>query len=247
MEVHHHPEVEKKGFKEYLLEGLMIFLAVFMGFIAESLREHIGDREREKLYMESLVTDLKLDTTVLGNAAKSKEARMLAIDSVLQYFRANRNAKQVPVSTFRQMRRAQWDMFFIHHSGTIDQLRNSGGLRLIREKQVVDPIEHYYQTVQRSESRNAMYFANQQASDALTEKLWDAFDNIKYNQDYIFAHKPLPDTGSVALNTVYVNEYLNNLLRVKWITFSDRANYTVELKNNAAQLIALIKKTYKLE
>jgi len=25
MEVHHHPEVEKKGIKEYLLEGLMIF------------------------------------------------------------------------------------------------------------------------------------------------------------------------------------------------------------------------------
>ncbi len=31
MEVHHHPHVEKKNFKEYLLEGLMIFLAVSMG------------------------------------------------------------------------------------------------------------------------------------------------------------------------------------------------------------------------
>ncbi len=25
MEVHHHPQVEKKNFKKYLLEGLMIF------------------------------------------------------------------------------------------------------------------------------------------------------------------------------------------------------------------------------
>lgn len=33
MEVHHHPEVEKKGFKEYAFEGLMIFLAVTMGFL----------------------------------------------------------------------------------------------------------------------------------------------------------------------------------------------------------------------
>src|SRR5471030_2534971 len=57
MEVHHHPQLDHKPkpWKEYLLEGLMIFLAVFMGFIAESLREHIGDRERETLYMESLV------------------------------------------------------------------------------------------------------------------------------------------------------------------------------------------------
>ena len=34
MEVHHHPDVEKKGLKEYILEGLMIFLAVTMGFFA---------------------------------------------------------------------------------------------------------------------------------------------------------------------------------------------------------------------
>jgi hypothetical protein len=36
MEVHHHPNVEKKGYKEYFLEFLMIFLAVTMGFIAEN-------------------------------------------------------------------------------------------------------------------------------------------------------------------------------------------------------------------
>jgi hypothetical protein len=30
MEVHHHPHVEKKNFKEYFLEFLMIFLAVTM-------------------------------------------------------------------------------------------------------------------------------------------------------------------------------------------------------------------------
>jgi hypothetical protein len=247
MEVHHHPEVEKKGLKEYILEGLMIFLAVFMGFMAESLREHIGDRDREKSYMESLITDLKLDTAVLSRAAELKETRMLSIDSVLKYFRSNTNANKVPASTFRQMRRSQWDMFFIHHSGTIDQLKNSGGLRLIREKSIVDSIEHYYQRVQRSESRNTMYFDNQQVSDALSEKLWDAYDNIKYYQDYVFAHKPIPDSGWVAINAAYRNEYLNNLVRVKWITYSDRVQFTVELKNNAAHLIALIKKTYELE
>src|SRR5271167_479611 len=48
MEVHHHPEVEKKGFKEYVLEGLMIFLAVTMGFFAESLRENITNNEHVK-------------------------------------------------------------------------------------------------------------------------------------------------------------------------------------------------------
>jgi hypothetical protein len=45
MEVHHHPHVEKKSFKEYLLEGLMIFLAVTMGFFAENIREHFSEKK----------------------------------------------------------------------------------------------------------------------------------------------------------------------------------------------------------
>lgn len=45
MEVHHHPDIEKKGLKEYLLEGLMIFLAVTLGFFAENFREHFAERK----------------------------------------------------------------------------------------------------------------------------------------------------------------------------------------------------------
>src|ERR1700731_4697152 len=39
MEVHHHPDLhhEKKPWKEYFLEFLMIFLAVTMGFFAETI------------------------------------------------------------------------------------------------------------------------------------------------------------------------------------------------------------------
>ncbi len=66
MEVHHHPQVEKKGFKEYLLEGLMIFIAVMMGFFAESLREHLVDRERETQYMQGMVVDLRKDSVSIN-------------------------------------------------------------------------------------------------------------------------------------------------------------------------------------
>ena len=64
MEVHHHPEVEKKGFKEYLLEGLMIFVAVMMGFIAENVREGITEREHVKQLTSQLVNDLRSDTSL---------------------------------------------------------------------------------------------------------------------------------------------------------------------------------------
>jgi hypothetical protein len=55
MEVHHHPDLHHKPrkWKEYFLEFLMIFLAVTMGFFAESFRENIVNKEREKKYIES--------------------------------------------------------------------------------------------------------------------------------------------------------------------------------------------------
>src|ERR1700760_1094117 len=64
MEVHHHPQLEHKPkpWKEYLLEGLMIFVAVTMGFFAESLREHINDRDKEEKYVIALKAELKSDT-----------------------------------------------------------------------------------------------------------------------------------------------------------------------------------------
>ena len=53
MEVHHHPNLHhrKKHWKEYLLEFLMIFLAVTLGFFAESYREYLSDRSKEKEYI----------------------------------------------------------------------------------------------------------------------------------------------------------------------------------------------------
>ena len=70
MEVHHHPDLHhrKKKFKEYLLEFVMIFLAVTMGFIAENVREGISDREKERHYVESLVNNLKDDTASFASA-----------------------------------------------------------------------------------------------------------------------------------------------------------------------------------
>ena len=62
MEVHHHPSVHKKNFKEFFLEFVMIFLAVTLGFIAENIRESITNHEQEKHYVESLINDLKEDT-----------------------------------------------------------------------------------------------------------------------------------------------------------------------------------------
>jgi len=52
MEVHKHPHhvMHKKKWGEYLLEFLMLFLAVFLGFVAKSLRGSCGAKNRKGIY-----------------------------------------------------------------------------------------------------------------------------------------------------------------------------------------------------
>jgi hypothetical protein len=82
MEVHHHPDVEKKGFKEYLLEGLMIFLAVMMGFVAENIRENISEHKRADEFARSYYGDIKKDTALLHQALRFSAHKIAAIDSI---------------------------------------------------------------------------------------------------------------------------------------------------------------------
>jgi hypothetical protein len=68
MEVHHHPDMhhKRKKLKESFLEFLMIFLAVTMGFFAESYREHLLDNRNEREIISALFTDIKKDTANLN-------------------------------------------------------------------------------------------------------------------------------------------------------------------------------------
>jgi hypothetical protein len=142
MEVHKHPHhvTHKKKWTEYFLEFFMLFLAVFLGFVAENWRENIVEHEKEKQYMQSFVSDLQNDTANLNAGFPLKEQRLKAIDSIFLYFKANPDAKLIPGQVYRYMARSNWDRHYRRNSTTIDQLKNAGGLRLVRKKNVADSI-----------------------------------------------------------------------------------------------------------
>ena len=54
------------GLKHYLFEFLMLFLAVFCGFLAENYRETLVNKEKELHYIQNIVADLKSDTSDLN-------------------------------------------------------------------------------------------------------------------------------------------------------------------------------------
>ncbi|MDB5132818.1 MAG: hypothetical protein JWR02_2567 [Mucilaginibacter sp.] len=145
MEVHHHPEVEKKGLKEYILEGLMIFLAVTMGFFAEGLRENINDNGKEGEYITSMIRDAKTDIFNFRQAIILNKNRLIALDSVsiLCYnYRAGSNDGEI----YRLFRQCMGHPDFADITErTLSQLKNAGGMRLIKKKASADSIILYDQ------------------------------------------------------------------------------------------------------
>src|SRR5215831_15692193 len=84
MEVHKHPHhvMHKKKRGEYLLEFFMLFLAVFLGFLAENQREHFVEHQREKQFIKSLVEDVEMETTQIAAILGSRERRDQSLDSL---------------------------------------------------------------------------------------------------------------------------------------------------------------------
>jgi hypothetical protein len=67
MEIHAHTHTERKKWTHYLWEFLMLFLAVFCGFLAENQREHMVEHQREKEFIKSLIVDIQNDAKLIDD------------------------------------------------------------------------------------------------------------------------------------------------------------------------------------
>src|ERR1700730_3398913 len=148
MEVHKHPHhvTHKKKWGEYLLEFIMLFLAVFLGFVAENVRERIVEHNIEKEYIHSLVEDLKSDTLQSNEVLKLLNSRIAGLDSVITAL-SSPGIIENSNNAYRLWSKNIGFPDFISNDRTIQQLKNSGGLRFIRNKAVSDKIMEYGQVI----------------------------------------------------------------------------------------------------
>jgi len=152
MEVHHHSHSSGKKWTHYLWEFLMLFLAVFSGFLAENLREHVVELNREKQFIHSICEDLKSDTAQLGAELNFRKMMIRNIDSVLYYLNMP-DPDKYGKFVYHYVRPISNSSYFISNDRTIQQLKNAGNLRLIRNQQASDLIMRYDLEVRRNEVR----------------------------------------------------------------------------------------------
>jgi len=144
MDVHAHTHTQRKKWTHYLWEFLMLFLAVFCGFLAENFREHLIDHRKEKDFVNSLLEDLKKDTARLNYGIRRLKGDITYTDSlVILYVKGNKeNNYQIRMSRYGQAAGHSVDIVF--NDRTSSQLKGTGSMRLIRKKALADSIAQYW-------------------------------------------------------------------------------------------------------
>ncbi|HEU5166872.1 MAG TPA: hypothetical protein VFU29_15085 [Chitinophagaceae bacterium] len=143
MEVHHHAHTERKKWTHYFWEFLMLFLAVFCGFLAENQREHMVEHQREKQYMHSLLNDLKKDTTNFNGVITSYTNSIKGMDTLIGLLKSpERNKYTGDIYYFAK------EVVFYKPFNTLDktyeQMKSSGNLRLVHDTNLLDSLSNYY-------------------------------------------------------------------------------------------------------
>ena len=256
MEVHAHTHPStssghQKKWTHYFWEFLMLFLAVFCGFLAENFREQQVEHHREKQYMESMIEDLASDTASLTSTIIRTAALNKGFDSLKNYLYDIENIEKNTSIIYRQNATYTRNVLLSLNDQTSTQLRNSGGMRLIRNKDVANAIARYW--------KNSVILEN-------TVDNFNAFIAEKTkSEDIIFNRKFYKMIAKVDSSTT-LSIYSDNIearlmtsdknLLISYANYTDRLQKFIEQyiipqvngkKSRAAVLMDLIKKEYHLE
>jgi hypothetical protein len=126
MEVHAHSHTPGKKWTHYFWEFLMLFLAVFCGFLAENQREHYIEHLREKQYMQSMLQDLQTDTAPMKKVYRLALIQKSQMDSLIGLGNIGPVSEE-SISIFYMLQGKTTRFLNIHfEDGTSSQLKNAG-------------------------------------------------------------------------------------------------------------------------
>lgn len=251
MEVHHHPNVEKKNLKEYLLEGIMIFLAVTMGFIAENIRERISDREKEKQYIHLLRDDLKKDTAALHYSIKRLQIDIVRNDSLVFLFAKNELKKQKDSGLSALTLESGLSVDIVFNDRAASQLKSTGSMRLINNVNVTDSILDYWNNQIRLKEIHDRFENTRQKHREIGYKIFNWYMAYYNSSSYSDIHVPKTSISNLPVKAIYneggLVEFINicsNLLNTGSTQYMPLLKKQLSL---ATALIALLNKKYNLE
>ena len=239
MEVHAHTHTPRKKWTHYFWEFLMLFLAVFCGFLAEYQLEHKIERDRGKQYIYSFYEDLITDSSHFNFLYISYEKKLSVLQTMSPCYDSllsNHSSKNC-LSIIMENSLFFQDM--IYTDRTLAQLKNAGGLRLLK-KEDADNILLYDNLLRTYKSHETTGLQNVQ---------YDLRETSSLLRDY---EKWKDTTNSPRIVAIYgnnkelLNKYFNQL--TLYTTYSRvRLNQLKKIKKTNEELIEYFKTKYHLK
>jgi len=225
----------------------MLFLAVFCGFLAEYKLEHTIEHNREKQFITTLIEDLKSDTAQLTEVVAYKRRREKMADSLIMYLSSPGHEKHGS-DIYYYARNLTRPQYFFPSDRTIQQLKSSGSLRLIRNLAVSDSIMFYDQQV-----RYLLTLNDDERSirDNFREVIETVFDGkVFYSQidsiNFSNYNKPDGNPPLFLTDAISINKVVSGAQYLKSVTRGIRDRQE-RIKNAAEQLLLFLQKEYRLQ
>ena len=247
MEVHHpHRHSTPRTFKQYAIEFLMIFLAVTLGFFAENIREHFAEKEKAHQYLEDLASDLKQDTAKLNASIAFKSQKRQQIDSLVHLLLgADRDKYSREIYYYGRMLSLREP--FYATEGTLKQMENDGGFRILHNKEIIQKINHYVDAkdkivqIQQMEDNISVQMRSA-ASRVFDARVFEKMLNPETNAAYKYYIRPPEQPVSFTTNNPReLNEYANWAVSINTGQTMNRM-LMIQLKEEATALIEAIEK-----
>jgi len=131
MEVHHHSHSSRKKWTHYFWEFLMLFLAVFCGFLAEYQLEHKIERDRGKQYIRSFYEDLVTDSSHFSKLITTFETKVTVLQNISSCYDSVKSGQTNIICLGNIFRNSLDFPDMVYTDRTLQQLKNAGGLRLL--------------------------------------------------------------------------------------------------------------------
>ena len=223
----------------------MLFLAVFCGFLAEYQLEHKIENNREKQYMQSMLEDLQKDTTEINIIIQICDVVVSRLDTatgILLSGNYDNNAVQtlyrINLSYLRNTNVYLTDR-------TSSQLKNAGGMRLIRNKEVADKLLNYWRQYMILLDRTN---TTEELKVKARERSYSIFNHLFYSVDTSNSVPlVLPNAFLMTKDPYTLTEFSNRLSHIRNSIQNIYIFFLNQQRKAAEELMTLIRKKYNLE
>ena len=250
MEVHHHPHIptHAKPWKEYLLEGLMIFVAVTLGYGAENVREHYVETKKALISAKNLYVDVINDSIGYEKTKTNRNKQDSCFEIINAHYNNNELDKEIP-AVYAAHAHITRRMLYQMNTLALDEVKSSGTLKFLESDELKAAIQRYASFgsgLKLREQREFSYI--DRMLDPISTKNFEfnfnraAGDNFKIDSNKIIVTVPIPANLKIMKkDQLDWDNYIAILGMLQTIRASTDENYIKPTKEQCHELLTLLR------